>query len=84
MEHLRPIESKSKAVVRLEVHLPGMVRRGSRSKGPKLIAERFTHALAAETNDGMEDLRDLDYLTIEFADAEGMQLPDTEHCRTSS
>lgn len=72
MENLRPIESKSKTSIRLDVHLPGMVRRRSSSKSPILVAKSPAQEQArlggyADEN----DLSDLNYLLIEFSSAQG-------------
>ena len=68
MENLRPAESKSKSktTIRLDVHLPGMVRRRSSSKSPVLIDQLSTQELADDEN----DMSNLDYLSIEFGSAE--------------
>ena len=77
VEYFRPVESKSKTIVKLDVHLPGMVRRGSSSKSPLKIAEHFAHGQSPEaglTGDfDMEDLRSLDHITIEFSNAAGIK-----------
>ncbi|KAL9064336.1 MAG: hypothetical protein Q9161_008936 [Pseudevernia consocians] len=68
MENLRPAESKSKSktTIRLDVHLPGMVRRSSSSKSPVLIDQLSTQELADDEN----DMSNLDFLLIEFGSAE--------------
>lgn len=71
MENLRPVESKSKTTIRLDVHLPGMVRRRSSSKSPVIIAKPPTQEQAKPTEHTDEnDMADLDYLSIEFSSAE--------------
>ena len=78
MEYFRPAESKSKTVVKLDVNLPGMVRRGSKSKSPLprldgLAREQVSESgLTGETD--TNELRRLDSLTIEFSNAGGMCL----------
>ena len=67
MENLRPVESKSKSTIRLDVHLPGTVRRRSSSKSPLIFAKASPQEQArfgAYTDEN--DLADLDYLSIEF------------------
>ena len=67
MEHLRPVDSKSKTKISLDVHLPGMVRRRSSSKGPVPITVS-TAQEQGEDGGGIDenDLIGLDYLCIEF------------------
>lgn len=71
MANLRPFESKSKTSIRLDVHLPGMVRRRSSSKSPLIIAKPSAHDKAqfGECIDENE-MADLDYLSIEFSSAD--------------
>jgi hypothetical protein len=75
VENFRPIESKPKTVVRLDVHLPGMIRRDSKSKSPTMIAEHSTQGQAPEVGltreTDWDDLRTLDSITIEFTRVEG-------------
>lgn len=68
MENLRAAESKSKSktTIRLEVHLPGMVRRRSSSKSPAMIDQLSTQERADDEN----DMTHLDYLSMEFFSAE--------------
>ena len=68
MENLRPVE-KSKTTIRLDVHLPGMVRRRSSSQNPLPINLPTTQDQARSDGyiDG-NDMTDLDYLSIEFGD----------------
>ncbi len=68
MEYLRPVESKSKTTIRLDVHLPGMVRRRSNSKSPFPITELAPQEQARLGGCVDEnDMTDLDYLSIEFS-----------------
>ena len=69
-ENFRPVESKSKTTIRLDVHLPGMVRRRSGSKSPLIIAKPSTQEQTHfnQNVDG-NDMADLDYLLIEFGSA---------------
>ena len=72
MENLRPVDLKSKTSIRLEVHLPGMVRRRSSSKSPLIIPRLSTQeqaSLGAYTDEN--DMSSLDYLSIEFSSPEG-------------
>ena len=66
-ENFRPVESRSKTTIRLDVHLPGMVRRRSSSHNPLIIAnpsaQEQTHF---KQNINGNDMTDLDYLLIEF------------------
>lgn len=71
MDYFQPIDAKSKTVVKLNVHMPGMIRRGSKSKSPVLYAEQAPEAGLVGGTD-FEDLRGLDYMSIEFSYAEGM------------
>ena len=71
MDYFQPIDAKSKTVVKLNVHLPGMIRRGSKSKSPVLYAEQAPEVGLVGGTD-FEDLRGLDYMSIEFSHAEGM------------
>ena len=71
MDYFQPIDAKSKSVVKLNVHLPGMIRRGSKSKSPVLYAEQAPEVGLVGGTD-FEDLRGLDYISIEFSHAEGM------------
>lgn len=68
VENLRPAESKSKSktTIRLDVHLPGTVRRRSSSKSPVAIGKPWTQGQADDEN----DMSSLDYLSIEFGSAE--------------
>lgn len=71
IENLRPVESKPKTTIRLDVHLPGMVRRRSSSKSPTIIAKASAleqARLGGYTDEN--DMADLDYLSIEFSSAE--------------
>lgn len=68
MENLRPMESKSKTTIRLDVHLPGTVRRRSSSKSPLIIAKRSAQEQARFGGDADgNDMTDLDYLSVEFS-----------------
>ena len=71
MDYFQPIDAKSKTVVKLNVHLPGMIRRGSKSKSPVLYAEQAPEVGLVGGTD-FDDLRGLDYMSIEFSHAEGM------------
>lgn len=71
IENFRPVELKSKTVIRLEVHLPGMVRRVSSSKSPLIIPKPSIQEqaqLGACTDEN--DMSSLDYLSIEFSSAD--------------
>lgn len=71
MENLRPVESRSKITIKLESHLPGMVRRRSSSKSPLIIAKGSAQGQAnfgGYTDE--DDMADLDYLSIKFDSAE--------------
>ena len=71
MENLRPVELNSRTVIRLEVHLPGMVRRRSSSRSPLIIPKPSTQEqakLGAYTDEN--DMSSLDYLSIEFSSAD--------------
>ena len=69
-ENFRPVESKSKTTIRLDVHLPGMVRRRSGSKSPLIIAKPSTQEQTHfNQNINGNDMTDLDYLLIEFGSA---------------
>ena len=73
MENFRPVESKSKTTIRLDVHLPGMVRRRSSSKSPLLIPKSSAQEKARFGGYPDENgMANLDYLSIEFGSAEGM------------
>ena len=70
MENFRPVESKSKTTIRLDVHLPGMVRRRSGSQSPLIIANPSTQEQTHfNPNINGNDMTDLDYLLIEFGSA---------------
>ena len=73
MENLRPVESKSKTTIRVDVHLPGTVRRRSSSKSPLIIAKPSAQEQAkfGGDTDG-SDMTELDYLSIEFGCAKDM------------
>ena len=72
LENLRPVESKSTTTIKLEVHLPGMVRRRSSSKNPLPINIRATQDQARSGGCVDEnDMTDLDYLSIKFDDSKG-------------
>ena len=69
-ENFRPVESKSKTTIRLDVHLPGMVRRRSGSKSPLIIAKSSTQEQTHfNQNVNENDMTDLDYLLIDFGSA---------------
>ena len=71
MENLRPVDLKSKTTIRLEVHLPGMVRRRSSSKTPLIIPKPLAQEQArfgAYTDEN--DMSNLDYLSLEFKSAD--------------
>ena len=76
VERFRPVDTKSKTLLKLEVNLPGMVRRNSKSKSPMLIPEHSAHSQVSEVGlagvTDMEELTLLDCLIIEFADTEGI------------
>lgn len=67
MENFRPVDSKSKTTIRLDVHMPGMVRRRSSSKSPIIIPKQS----ARPQNADEDDMTELDYLSIDFSSAEG-------------
>ena len=67
LENLRPVESKSTTTIRLEVHLPGMVRRRSSSKNSLPINLPATQDQARRIDEN--DMTDLDYLSIKFDDS---------------
>lgn len=70
MENFRPVESKSKTTIRLDVHLPGMVRRRSSSKSPLIIPKPSAQEEARFGGYPDEnDTVDLDYLSIAFGSA---------------
>ena len=70
-ENFRPVESKSKTTIRLDVHLPGMVRRRSGSKSPLTIAKPSTLGQTHfNQNINENDMTDLDYLLIDFGSAQ--------------
>lgn len=71
LENLRPVESKSTTTIRLDVHLPGMVRRRSSSKNPLPINIPATQDPARSGGGCMDenDMTDLDYLSIQFGDS---------------
>lgn len=75
MEYFRPVDSRSKKALKLDVHLPGMVRLASKSKSPRMIAQHPAHEQAQEPgligNIDLEDLKNLDSLSIDFSHAEG-------------
>ena len=69
-ENFRPVESRSKTTIRLDVHLPGMVRRRSGSKSPLAIAQSSTQEQTRLGGDiDGDDMTRLDYLSIEFGSA---------------
>lgn len=71
MENLRPVESKPKTMIKLEVHLPGQVRRRSSSKSPLIIAKPSAQEQAkVDGYTDENDQLDLDYLSIEFSSAQ--------------
>ncbi|KAF6231112.1 hypothetical protein HO173_010612 [Letharia columbiana] len=71
MENLRPVESKPKTMIKLEVHLPGRVRRRSSSKSPLIIAKPSAQEQAKfDGYTDENDMVDLDYLSIEFSSAQ--------------
>ena len=81
------MDTKSKTVVKLVAHIPGMIRRGSKSKSPILYAEQVPEVGLVGGTD-FEDLKGLDYMSIEFSHAEGMlmtwkanSLPKINNCR---
>ena len=70
MENFRPVESKSKTTIKLDVHLPGMVRRTSGSKSPLVIAKPLTQEQTQlNQNINGDDMTDLNYLLVEFGSA---------------
>lgn len=72
MENFRLVESKSKTTIRLDVHMPGMVRPKSGSKSPLLIPRPSAQEKARFGGYYDEnDMANLDYLSIEFSSAEG-------------
>lgn len=72
VENFRPVDSRSKTTIRLDVHMPGMVRRRSSSKSPIIIPKPMAQEQVklASNTDG-DDMTELDYLSIEFSSAEG-------------
>lgn len=69
-ENFRPVETKSKTTIRLDVHLPGMLRRRSGSQSPLIIAKQSTQEQTQfNQNINGEDMTDLDYLLVEFGSA---------------
>ncbi len=75
MEYFRPVDVKSKTTLRLDVHLPGMIRRNSKSQSPVLVANHKSHERNPEQsltgNASLEDLKTLDHLSVEFDHAAG-------------
>ena len=72
MENFRPVDSRSKTTIRLDVHMPGMVRRRSSSKSPIIISKPMAHEqIKFAQNTDEDDMIELDYLSIEFSSAEG-------------
>lgn len=75
VELFRPVETKSKTTVRLDVHLPGMIRRNSKSQSPVLVAKHSPdernpeHCLTGSAS--VNDLKTLDHVSIEFDHAAG-------------
>lgn len=65
------MDAKSKTLVKLEVHMPGTIRRGSKSKSPIIISEQPPETGLVGGTD-FDDLKGLDSLSIEFSRAEGM------------
>ena len=70
VECFQPVESTSKKVVKLDVHMPGMTRRGSKPKSPIMSSEYPAQGLTSESD--LEDLNGLDRLSIEFSSSKGM------------
>ena len=69
-ENFRPVESKSKTTIRLDVHLPGTVRRRSGSQSPLVIAKPSTQEQTQlNQNINGDDMTDLNYLLVEFGSA---------------
>ena len=72
MENFRPVDSKSKTTIRLDVHMPGMIRRRSSSKSPIIIPKPMAQEqVKFAQNTDEDDMTELDYLSIEFSSAEG-------------
>lgn len=75
VQHLRPVESKSKVELRLDVNLPDQPRRKSRSKSSGSIdtadvgGDICTAQEAASNN-----LTCINYITVTFSYAEGAYL----------
>ena len=67
VENFRPVESKSKTTIRLDVHMPGMIRRRSSSKSPIIIPKQSARPQSTDE----DDMTELDYLSIEFSSAKG-------------
>ena len=71
MENFRPVE-KSKTTIRLDVHMPGMIRRRSSSRSPIIIPKPMAQEqVKFAQNTDEADMTELDYLSIEFSSAEG-------------
>ena len=71
VENFRPVESRSKTTIRLDVHLPGMVRRRSSAKSPLILAQSSAQEQTKVGGDTDEnDMSDLDNLSIEFGSAQ--------------
>ena len=72
MENFRPVDSRSKTTIRLDVHMPGMIRRRSSSKSPIIIPKPMAQEqVKFAPNTDEDDMTGLDYLSIEFSSAEG-------------
>ena len=72
MENFRPEDMRSKTKVKLEVHMPGMIRRKSSSKSPIIIPKPSAQEqVRLSCNTDEDDMKELDYLSIEFSSAEG-------------
>ncbi|KAM0798557.1 hypothetical protein BDR22DRAFT_371431 [Usnea florida] len=72
VENFRPVDSRSKTTIRLDVHMPGMIRRKSSSKSPIIIPKPSAQEqVKFSYNTDEDDMTELDYLSIEFSSAEG-------------
>ena len=72
VENFRPVDSRSKTTIRLDVHMPGMIRQRSSSKTPIIIPmPSAQEQVKFAKNIDEDDMAELDYLSIEFSSAEG-------------
>ena len=73
VHHLRPVDTRSKFELRLDVHLPEQPRRKSRSKSSGSIDTADVGGEVCSVQESASnDLTGINYITVTFSNADGV------------